>query len=148
MPKTPLKLAGIRMEPPPSLPVAMVQSPAAKAAPAPPLEPPGVRSVFQGLRHGSLTLFSVVPDCPNSGVLVLPRTIAPAAFTRSTTIESISGTRSRNRADPSVVGMPLLISKSLMEMGMPCSGPSAQPRATASSAARASASACSWHRAR
>ena len=91
------------MEPPPSLPMAMGQSPAARAAPAPPLDPPGVRSVFHGLRHGSLTLFSVVPDCPNSGVLVLPRTMAPAAFTRSTTMESISGTRSRNRAEPMVL---------------------------------------------
>ena len=139
MPKTPLKLAGIRMEPPPSLPVAMVQRPAARAAPAPPLEPPGEWLVFQGLRQGSLTLFSVVPDCPNSGVLVFPRTIAPAALTRSTTMESISGVRSRNRYEPRVVGMPLLISRSLMEMGTPCRAPNAHPRPTASSAARASA---------
>ena len=66
-----------------------------------------MRAVFQGLRLGSLTLFSVVPDCPNSGVLVLPRMIAPAALTRSTTIESISGVRSRNRAEPIVVGQVL-----------------------------------------
>ena len=42
MPNTPLKLAGILIEPPPSLPVAKVHSPAANAAAAPPLEPPGV----------------------------------------------------------------------------------------------------------
>ena len=41
MPVTPLKLDGMRMLPPPSLPVARVQRPAARAAAAPPLLPPG-----------------------------------------------------------------------------------------------------------
>ena len=39
------------MEPPPSEPVAREQRPAMRAAPAPPLEPPLVRSVFQGFRQ-------------------------------------------------------------------------------------------------
>ena len=82
MPVSPQKLAGIRTEPPPSLPVASVQSPAARAAAAPPLEPPAVRSVSQGLRQASPSLFSVLPDRPNSGVLVLPRIIAPADRTQ------------------------------------------------------------------
>ena len=106
MPVTPLKLDGIRMLPPPSLPVARVQSPEISAAAAPPLLPPGVQSMFQGLRQGSLTRFSVVPDCPNSGVLVLPRIMPPAALTRSTTMESMSGTRSRKMAEPRVVVTP------------------------------------------
>ena len=141
MPNTPLKLAGMRIDPPPSLPVAMVHSPAANAAPAPPLEPPGVRAVSHGLRQGAPNSFSVVPDCPNSGVLVLPSTMAPAALTRSTTIESAAAAHPRNTADPSVVGKSAVASKSLIDTGIPCSGPKAQPRATASSAARASASA-------
>ena len=53
MPNKPLKLEGMRMEPPPSLPVDSVHNPAASAAAAPPLEPPGVRSIFQGLRQAS-----------------------------------------------------------------------------------------------
>ena len=61
MPYSPQKLLGLRMEPPPSVPVAMAHMPAATAAPAPPLEPPGVRSGFQGLRDGSPSRFSVVP---------------------------------------------------------------------------------------
>ena len=107
-----------------------------------------MRSVFQGLRQGSPSLFSVVPDWPNSGVLVLPRITAPEAFTRSTTMESMSGTRSRNTADPMVVVTPLVSSRSLMEIGTPCNGPKSPPRWTASSAARASASAWSWQRVR
>src|ERR1700761_301969 len=42
--------AGMRTEPPPSVPMASGVIPAATDAPAPPLEPPGVRSRFQGLR--------------------------------------------------------------------------------------------------
>ena len=72
------------MEPPPSEPVAREQRPAMRAAPAPPLDPPLVCSVFQGFRQASPRRFSVVPDWPNSGVLVLPRMIAPACRTRST----------------------------------------------------------------
>ena len=49
IPKTPQKDEGMRMEPPPSLPTATGHSPAARAAPAPPEEPPGVRSGSQGL---------------------------------------------------------------------------------------------------
>ena len=40
----------MRMEPPVSLPMAMKTMPEATAAPEPPLEPPGMRSVSHGLR--------------------------------------------------------------------------------------------------
>ena len=90
----PQKLEGMRMEPPPSPPVAMEQRPAATAAPAPPLDAPDVRSGFQGLRQSSPSRFSLAPSRPNSGVLVLPSMIAPDASTRSTTAESASGTLS------------------------------------------------------
>jgi hypothetical protein len=42
--------AGMRIEPPLSVPVASVVVPAASAAAAPPEEPPGVFFGFQGLR--------------------------------------------------------------------------------------------------
>jgi hypothetical protein len=42
----------MRMEPPVSLPIAAKQSPAATAAPEPPLEPPGEWAGFHGLRTG------------------------------------------------------------------------------------------------
>src|SRR6185436_19135088 len=45
-----LKLAGLRSEPPRSVPSAMGSSPAASAAPAPPLEPPALLDRSYGLR--------------------------------------------------------------------------------------------------
>src|ERR1700693_1481197 len=51
-PKTPQHEAGRRIEPPPSLAWAIATMPAATAAADPPLEPPVVRAVSQGLRLG------------------------------------------------------------------------------------------------
>ena len=48
-PNRPQQAAGIRIDPPPSLPAAIGTIPAATAAAAPPLEPPGVRLKSQGL---------------------------------------------------------------------------------------------------
>ena len=59
-------------------------SPAATAAPLPPLEPPGLRSVFQGLRVMPNAGPSVSPMIASSGVFVLPITTAPAARSRRT----------------------------------------------------------------
>src|SRR5688572_23937149 len=50
MPKRPLNDAGNRMDPPPSLPIAMGAIPVATATAEPALEPPEVRSGFHGLR--------------------------------------------------------------------------------------------------
>ncbi len=59
-PLTPHAEAGIRTEPPVSLPSAAGTSRAASAAPEPPLEPPGMWAVFQGLHTG--------PKCETSFV--------------------------------------------------------------------------------
>ena len=53
--------------------------PAASAAAEPPLEPPGVVAVFHGLRVIPDSGLSVTPFQPNSGVVVLPRMIAPCS---------------------------------------------------------------------
>ena len=63
----------MRIEPAPSEAVAAAHSPAATAAALPPLEPPGVRSVFQGLRVTPKAGPSVSPMIASSGRLVLPR---------------------------------------------------------------------------
>ena len=83
IPKTPQKAAGIRTDPAPSLPMAAGPRPAATAAAAPPLEPPAVRSSRHGLRAGPLTLLPESPFQPNSLVVVLPRSGAPASRSRS-----------------------------------------------------------------
>ena len=54
--------------------------PDATAAAEPPLEPPVLCSVFQGLRVGPKQCGSVVGRMPNSGVLVLPRMTRPASL--------------------------------------------------------------------
>src|SRR5919197_628469 len=94
-PKMPQKAAGLRMDPPPSVPRANGPSPAATAAPAPPDEPPGVRSRFHGLRVTPKTRLSVIPTQPKVGVLVLPSRMAPAALSRATDGASSAGTLSR-----------------------------------------------------
>src|SRR5690606_10479325 len=91
-PKTPQNDAGIRIDPAPSLPCASVASPVATAAPDPPLEPPAVRSRFQGLRVGPLTRLPESPFQPNSGVVVLPSITIPASISRSTSGVPSSGT--------------------------------------------------------
>ena len=48
-PNRPQKCAGMRIEPDRSVPISNGVIPEASAAAAPPLEPPGVRSRFQGL---------------------------------------------------------------------------------------------------
>ena len=83
-PKMPAKDAGMRIEPPPSVPMASGPRPAATAALAPPLEPPGVRSRFQGFRVTPKRRLWVAPIQPMVGVFVLPSWIAPAPTRRST----------------------------------------------------------------
>src|SRR5918998_5568285 len=83
-PKMPQNAAGMRMEPAPSLPCASGPSPAATAAAAPPLDPPGVLARFHGLNEGPNTRFPESPFHPSSGVLVFPTITAPAEYTRST----------------------------------------------------------------
>ncbi|MFN8642774.1 MAG: hypothetical protein U0802_14400 [Candidatus Binatia bacterium] len=84
-----MKLAGMRIEPPPSLAVASGSTPAAIAADEPPLEPPGgVARRSQGERVTPCRRLRVNAGAPNSGALVLPMTIAPAAFSRCTCTES------------------------------------------------------------
>ena len=49
-PTTPLQAAGMRVEPPASVPTPIGHTPAARATAAPPDEPPLVRSAAQALR--------------------------------------------------------------------------------------------------
>ena len=92
IPNSPQHEAGMRIDPPPSEPCASGRTPAATAAAAPPDEPPGVRSVFHGLRHAPLSADSVTAVLPNSGVFDLPSTTKPASFIRRTTAASAAGT--------------------------------------------------------
>jgi hypothetical protein len=58
--------------------------PQANATAAPPLLPPQVLFKSYGLRVAPNNALNVCEPAPNSGVLVLPMTMAPARRTRST----------------------------------------------------------------
>src|SRR5260370_8075994 len=91
-PQMPQKCAGTRIDPPPSLPTPPSEHPAAIAAASPPLEPPALRDKSQGLLVFPLTRLSASYAIKNSGVLVLPITIAPPASTRATRTASSAAT--------------------------------------------------------
>src|SRR5580765_3036858 len=94
------------MDPPVSEPSAIGTTPAATAAADPPLDPPGMRSVAQGLRTGPNAEFSFDDPIANSSQLVLPPPIAPAASSRATAVASGGGTYVASIFDDAVVLTP------------------------------------------
>src|SRR3954468_2133522 len=130
IPNTPQKEAGMRMEPPPSVPSAKGVTPAATEVAAPALEPPVVFEVSQALRVTPESGLSLLPACqPNSVVVVLPMMHAPAARARSTEGASSLTTLFSMVRDPNVVLTPPTLIRSFTEIGMPCSGPGFPPPA-------------------
>src|SRR5678815_505911 len=93
MPVMPQKLAGWRIEPPVSVPVAAGAMRAATAAAEPPDEPPGTLFVSHGLRAGPYQLFSVEEPIANSSMFVLPSVTTPTWASRSTTVASYGATK-------------------------------------------------------
>ena len=91
-PTTPQKEAGFRNDPPRSDPSARDSEPQARAAAAPPLEPPEVRVGSQGLRVVPNTGLKVCEPDPSSGVLVLPTDTMPLARIAVTKGWSLPGT--------------------------------------------------------
>src|SRR5439155_18622605 len=137
-PTSPHQAAGIRTEPPMSLPSASGTQPDATAAPDPPDEPPGVRSGFQGFRVTPQRGLSVKLEYANSGVVVFPTMIAPAPCRRSTSKALSSGTQCSKAYEPRVVRLPFVGVRSLIATGTPCNGPTGTPAVSVSSASRAS----------
>jgi hypothetical protein len=127
-PTTPHHAAGIRIEPPESVPRAASASPAASAAAEPPLEPPA--------RRPGATGFGTVPKCgfcdeipyANSWRFVLPTVAYPAASSRATASAVRSGTRSANTIQPYVVTSPAVSNRSLTASGIPSAGRSGRAR--------------------
>jgi hypothetical protein len=130
---------GMRIDPPPSLACAIGAMPEATAAAAPPLDPPGVWSVFHGLRVTPSASLSVKDTAPNSGVAVLLNRTNPASSNRWTT-SSLSARGSFEAPfEPWLVGQPATSFRSLIGIGTPWNGPSSSAgvEATASVARRA-----------
>src|SRR6185503_17422642 len=106
MPTRPQHDAGMRIEPPPSLPCAIGSSPPATAAAAPPLDPPGVRAESHGLTQAPFSSDSVCAIVPSSGVFVLPRMTKPASLMLRTTAASTCATLCAYALHEYVVGSP------------------------------------------
>src|SRR6266516_3738071 len=118
------------MDPPPSVAVAIAAIPAAIATADPPEDPPHVRSRFHGLRVGPNNRFDVNPSAANSGRLVLPTTMAPAARSRATTSASLRAAGAiANARDPNVVLIPATSVMSFTRSGRPASAPVSAPPA-------------------
>src|SRR5438477_783805 len=133
--------AGRRIEPPVSVPSAPRHCAAATATAEPPADPPGTRSVPQGLRVGPNAEFSVEEPMANSSQLVLPTNTAPAPRRRATAVPSYGGTKFSRMREAAVVRTPRVENTSFSAIGMPSSGESGSPRARRWSAAAA------WRRA-
>src|SRR5204863_2463541 len=99
-PAAPTAPRGMRLDPPPSVPMPIGPSPAATAAAAPPDDPPQVRARSHGLAVRPNSGASVKHLWPNSGVVVLPTRTAPAALRRATEGESALGTLSASAQEP------------------------------------------------
>ena len=118
----------MRIEPPPSVPTASGPIPEATAAAAPPEDPPGVFAGFQGLRVMPVSGLSVTPFQPNSGVVVLPSSTAPASRSRAAAGASSSqGPFGSIVFEPRSVGQPRVRIRSLIETGTPSSRPIGAP---------------------
>ena len=137
--------AGRRMEPPVSVPKAAQAWSAATAAADPPDEPPGTRSVSQGLRHGVKAEFSFDEPMANSSQLTLPIITAPASLRRCVTVASYGAINCSRIFEPAVERTPWARMTSLSATGIPHSGGGVAPFASVRSAASAWASDSSAH---
>src|SRR5437660_9493102 len=148
---TPFALPGQTMLPSVSLPNETVVKLAEAAAPEPALEPHGLRSSAYGLLHCPPR-----PDQPlvdsnerkfaHSERLVLPRITAPPARRFAATVESCRAGLPNNANEPAVVCILSCVSMlSLINTGIPCSGPSTLPCLRSSSPCCATANPAQLH---
>ena len=139
----PQALAGLRTDPPVSVPNAPGNSPAHTPAPEPDDDPPGWCSGFHGLRAGGNGRSKLGPPMANSCVDSLPTMMAPAWRSRAITAASCFATLSSRIFEWHVVGRPATSMMSFTPMGTPCSGPRTRLAAISFSAARAASIAAS-----
>ena len=123
-PTKPHAAAGIRIDPPPSLPCPIGTAPAATIAAVPPLEPPEVSLGFHGFLVTPLRIVSVALFQQNSGQAAVATTTTPAFLKRAPKIVSWSVTIPRpERRVPSVHGISFMSPpSSLITNGTPQKG--------------------------
>ena len=115
-PTRPCSAAGMRIEPPVSLPSAATAAPAATETAPPELEPPGTQAGAAGSSAAIATLAGVpwcglmpTPEKANSVICVRPISAAPAARSRATAGASTgAGGWSASTTDPALVTWPAM----------------------------------------
>ena len=114
-PTTPQQAAGIRTDPPVSVPSAVSASPAATATAEPLDEPPGRRCGSAGFTGIPDQAFVPAADQHSSDRLVLPTICAPDRRAAATTAASWAAGRARSAitGQPTVVGSPATSMQSL-----------------------------------
>ena len=140
-PTVPVRLAGMRTDPPVSVPRATSAVPSATETPAPLLDPPGARWVARSRGFHGTGWWRLVPRPPkaNSTVWVLPRITADwrrRDWRMGPSAVQISG---KARGVPAKVGSPVTPYRSLTDTGTPCRPPSDRPEARAASASASAA---------
>ena len=141
----PQNAAGMRHEPPVSVPTAPTAMPSDTETAAPDELPPAMRPSSR--RHGASGVpkcgFTPRPEKANSVMLVRPTGTKPAANSRATTAACRgAGAASANTVLPAGVGSAATSSRSFRLTGSPAYGPGARP--TRRSASTASACARAW----
>ena len=134
IPKIPDRDAGIRMEPPPSVPRAIVVMPAAILAAAPALDPPGVLLRSHGLQVIPVKGESPTALHPNSLVVVLPIKHPPDLKSLSTDGASYRPILLAKALEPEEKRISFTDIRSFTETGSPCNKPRGAPSITACSA--------------
>src|SRR5262249_53879552 len=129
MPTSALLFDGETIDPSVSVPIATAQRFADAATPDPELDPDGLRSSAYGLRVCPPRPLQPLDECvdrkfAHSLRFVLPRITAPAARRRATRNASACAFAPSSASDPAVVCMRSDVAMlSLINTGMPCSGP-------------------------
>jgi len=144
-PKTPQKCAGMRIDPPMSVPMPSGLARAATSAASPPLLPPGVREASHGLRAAPQMRLADSGSMRHCGTLLRTNGIAPWSRSSLTRRLSCSAGAPHRTCNPQVESQPAMSSWSLTDTGRPCSAPSGLPAARAESASSAAASASAKH---
>ena len=145
-PKQPVKAAGMRIEPPPSVPSCKAPMPSTAEATAPAEDPPVVMRVSQGLRVKPVSGLSLVAFQPYSGIAVLPSTTAPCSLSRATAGASMVCGSVLVSFEPKRDGIPATAMLSLTPSGTPSVSPLGDPAIHRCSEAFAAASAPSGSR--
>ncbi len=151
IPTKPFAEDGHTIDPSVSVPIAAAQKFAETAAPDPELDPQGLRSRAYGFLVCPPRPLQPLVECrermfAHSLRLVFPMITAPASRSLWTTVESFGGFDPTSASDPAVVIILSAVSMlSLINTGIPCSGPRAPFSFLSRSEASARASASGFN---